>query len=504
MVQAMSEANDGLPNNYVLEDIDEVMELAKGLVVIVDDAFAHGQNTSGNDDLFGSAGDKIWNIRDYLIQKGYPVAVYSEVPSSIDLSLTGASFFIVDWNMSETHVEDFKGVSLGSTLKQDRQEDVLDFIYRIISRYPVPVFIFTNGPLSEVRDAIHDYFARFDLTGRASELIDVRGKQDVGCSTGDMFKAIGSWFRKNPAAYVMGAWRNTIVCGANDLFNRLYGASPSWPSVIWRSLAEDFDRDITESSQNSQEKVISDEFGSYLTRILSNTLADYSISAELVNDVSDEAPPDVVRSVIEQERYISFEYVGAAGYGCRCGDLFDLSKLGESKNQANKNKKKFAKEHGYNSCDIRDYLLVISADCDLVRRDDPMVAVVTGSEVDVPANNKIEIKGDCSLSVYGQNIRLDADEIENINAKIEQLIKSLPLVYSGGDLIRRNNETIIPCIAGKKAIAFQHRVMMFKYSDIRPFFIGRLLAPYVTKVQQGAANHLIRAALEPIPRRAFD
>lgn len=139
-----------------------------------------------------------------------------------------------------------------------------------------------------------------------------------------------------------------------------------------------------------------------------------------------------------------------------------------------------------------------------MRRDDPMVAVVTGSEVDVPANNKIELKGDCSLSVYGQNIRLDADEIENINAKIEQLIKSLPLVNSGGDLIRRNNETIIPCIAGKKAIAFQHRVMMFKYSDIRPFFIGRLLAPYVTKVQQGAANHLIRAALEPIPRKAFD
>lgn len=501
----MSEANDEMSSIIDYEDIDEVRELAKGLVVIVDDAFAHQRNIPLNGVLSDSASDYIWDIRDYLIQEGYPVAVYPEVPSAIDLSITGASFFIVDWNMARTHDEIAEGAYLGSTLIQDRQEDVLEFVYNIISGYPVPVFIFTNGLLNEVKDAVQDYFALHDLADRANELIVVRSKQDVGCSTGELFKAIGCWFRKNPAAYVMGAWRKTVVCGANDLFNRLYDASPSWPSVIWKTLTDDLDGGNAETNQKYREMIVSNEFGSYLTRILSNTLTSYSISAELVNKVSGEAPPDVVRSVIQQERYIDNNAINTADHKCRCGDLFEFPRFFKTGSQARKLKKNLAREYGYRSGDIRDYLLVISADCDLVRRDDPVVAVVTGSEVSVPDNNKIELSRDKPLlSVYGQSFELKEGEIDNINTSIEELIKNLPLVNSGGDLIRRNNETIIPCIAGKKAIAFQHRVMMFKYSDIRPYFIGRLLAPYVTKVQQGAANHLIRAALEPIPRGAFD
>lgn len=476
--------------------ITEVKELVKGLVVIIDDAFSRVQPKPEDDDSIAGDSDKVWQIRDYLVQEGYPVVAYSEVPDKTDFSLTGASFFIIDWNMMETNID---GVPLGPSLLKSQQQDVLSFVFELIRQYPVPVFIFTNESPKLVKEEVHDFFGLNNMEERATELIFVESKSNVGCSAEELFKAIAGWLQENPAAYAMETWRKTVIDGANDLFNRLYNASSSWPSLIWETLSNDFISEEMDSAE--MEALVSNEFGSFLTHALDNTLIDYPFSSRHIQgSCSGEAAPDVIRRVVEQGRYIKFSV--AAKEPCRCGDLFHLPKTCELIGE-------IAERYGVDRSHIHHYVLVVSADCDLVRRQDPMAAVVFGSDVSIKNGEGIVLEasadGSYSISINGKSEIISEDSLDSINKNIRKVCNSSQArLHRGGTLLRRQTETIIPCIAGRKAIAFSHELFMLRYSEIKKYRIGRVLPPYITKVQQGASAHLVRAALEPVPLRAFD
>lgn len=483
--------------------IAEIKRVIRGPIIIVDDAFRDG--------AVRRIDDKIVQIKDELEREGFMVVAYPELPSA-SLDLSTASFVILDWNMSSvlssesTDIDSFS-VALGSELLKDTHDDVLHFIGSLLEKHPVPVFIFTNEPEIKVRESIDDYFDKSDKNSNELKLIDIKSKSDMSASPDALFQFFNTWFNDNPAAYVMATWRNSIVSCANDLFRRLYDASPNWPIVIWSSLLEDISDEGNRSSHDKQ--VAANELGAFLTRVLNNTLSDYCIShTRLCGETESHESTEVVRNVIQQERFVEMNTEERPD-SARCGDLYYFFQDGITSNSAKRKAlRDFEEEHGFRHGDLREYLLVISADCDLSREHDPLVAVVAGEAIKVPQDNIVKVsfdnQGVAEIYVYGETRRIISGECEEINGWIRKRMRDNPRVGLGGDLLRRHDETIIPCIAGEKAIAFKHKILMCKLSDIKGPFIGRLLPPYVTKVQQGASSHLVRAGLEPVPAKVFE
>ena len=502
-----------MPNSETVEElitcpnkVDQIESVIRGPIIIIDDAFGE---TRPN--------DKIVDIKKRLESEGFIVAAYSHLPSC-HLHLYEASFVIIDWNMRSDFISDLgdadlSGVRLGSELLEEEHKDVLLFIEKLLKEHPAPVFVFTNEPIDKVKDAIEDHFADSEKKDALLKLIDVKAKYDMDATPDSLFSFIHNWFDQNPAAYLMAAWRGAVVACANGLFKRLYDVSSNWPTVIWTSLLNDISMDGDETGQTHDEwseRVAANELGSFLTRVLANSLRDYGFSnSQLKRELKEREPPEVIRNVIEQERYIKLDGESHFDEACHCGDLFLVCPdEGASGNQKKKARKKLEDELNFHHGDILDYLLVISAECDLARDQNPLVAVVTGQEVEVPQNNDIVLSFDdqnelFKICVYGENRPINSEKIDDINTWIGKTVKKNPCVGFGGDLLRRHDETIIPCVAGKRAIAFKHKIMMCRYDDIKRMRIGRLLPPYITKVQRGASDHLIRVGLEPVPEDAF-
>lgn len=115
-----------------------------------------------------------------------------------------------------------------------------------------------------------------------------------------------------------------------------------------------------------------------------------------------------------------------------------------------------------------EYLLNIRPQCDLLRKVDIMLYCIKG--VVVPT----------------------ADEDKNFNKKLEQYNETI-------------NKSRIPFIDDGKIIDFSFTDIEFKrYNEINDKRIGRLLPPYITRIQQRFALYLQRIGLPRIPIEAIN
>ena len=72
-----------------------------------------------------------------------------------------------------------------------------------------------------------------------------------------------------------------------------------------------------------------------------------------------------------------------------------------------------------------------------------------------------------------------------------------------GTFIERADKVIVSCIAGEKAIQFSFELTVKKSSELEAKRIGRILPPYITRIQQRCAQYAIREGVMPIPEELF-
>lgn len=79
------------------------------------------------------------------------------------------------------------------------------------------------------------------------------------------------------------------------------------------------------------------------------------------------------------------------------------------------------------------------------------------------------------------------------------------ILFEKGNFIEKSNNTYIPFIVDGKIIEFFFKeIKIKKWSGIKSTRIGRLLPPYITKVQQRYAFYLQRQGLPAIPKVAIE
>lgn len=95
----------------------------------------------------------------------------------------------------------------------------------------------------------------------------------------------------------------------------------------------------------------------------------------------------------------------------------------------------------------------------------------------------------------------DTTKLMNFNRNFSKHRNSI--FFRKGTILERDDKVIVGCIAGEQAIQFEMDLEVFIFNDIKDSRIGRVLPPYITKIQQKCAAHMVREGVTPLPKELF-
>lgn len=268
--------------------------------------------------------------------------------------------------------------------------------------------------------------------------IFIKRKNDLTGRT-KLFSVITDWIRKTPSIYVLAAWEKAYRTSKVKLFHDFYSMSPDWPNILWKSFADD--------GVN-----MSLELGEVITRNLHTRMVPFTFDDKILNKCGKAALKDEVRKVLEGERFVKAENPNKEEYLHK-----DFIATGDI----------FKKSSGKIYINIRP-------DCDCIpNRND--------------SNGKIE---DVDLYLL-QGSKLSAtQENEKYREKY-------------GNFEETDNQSIVFSIIDGKTYNFNFKNLTIKkWSEIKDNRIGRLLPPYITRIQQRYALYLQRQGLPRTPQMA--
>lgn len=95
----------------------------------------------------------------------------------------------------------------------------------------------------------------------------------------------------------------------------------------------------------------------------------------------------------------------------------------------------------------------------------------------------------------------DPEKLADFNRNFSKHRNSI--FFRKGTILERDDKVIVGCIAGEQAIQFEMDLKVFSFKDMKDKRIGRVLPPYITKIQQKCAAHMIREGVTPLPKELF-
>ena len=442
-----------------IKDMD-VEKLFQGIAVIFDDEISNPTST-------------IYTIKENIQRKNIPVAVYNEMPRpEIIPSLSNASFVILDWDYtnSELDVGNSERLSIPIELKTEQEQNLIQFISKLLCEVFIPVFIFTSKSVDSIKTTLSDaHLWNDDKENR----IFIKQKNDINTEA-QLFGEIEKWIKAMPSVYVLKEWEKNISKSKDAMFLELYGYSPNWVKIIWDMLKED-------SIENHR------EFGEFVTRNLNNRIGTYKFDEDIIGAQRDISPEELSR-VVEGERYFVYHTQPKQAY---TGDLFK---------------------------DGNKYYLNIRAQCDLSRMDggsdeyNPKLYCIKGKklrskdivtdDIKMTTEEKLRFGVDKSFSLNEMcEICKNDDELKKFNNNFVNYRNRI--FFRKGAFLERNDKVIVGCIANEQMLQFDLDISIKEFSDVRDKRIGRILPPYITRIQQKCAQNMVREGVMPIPKELF-
>ena len=443
----------------------DVKKLFSGIAVIIDNEVDEKETP-------------IYKIRTTITNNNIPVVAYNNIPPNETIeSLKNASFIILDWNFLDEPIgeadEALRGMIGASELKNQKQEELIDFIRLLLDELFVPVFIFSGVDINEVEDALAEK-GLYDK-GRPNRIF-VKSKTEVE-SEEQLFQCIEDWLKKMPSIYAMKEWDKVFQTTRNGMFKEWYNYAPQWVSVIWNMLKAD-----------SCE--VQNEFGEFLTRNMVNRISEFHFEEDLFV-LEGHSSVEELRRVIERERYIEYsENVPEQAY---TGDMFKDSKY---------------------------YYLNIRAQCDLSRKDDTVnLYLIKGKALKdkdiVTEDIRFVSEGQLKfpnkaypLEEIQEICRSAADEANGTTDALQQLNRQFRkyrnlVFFNQGELLEKKPEIVLACVDNGKIIRFEIELIIKTFAEMKDKRIGRVLPPYITRIQQKCSQHIVREGTMPIPKEIF-
>lgn len=442
-------------------DIAEVERLIKGVGIIIDDDALDTEKMA-------------YQLVDSIKSAGIPMAIYNDIPDvSVIDSFGNISFIILDWEFSKAIPAEFEGLEMGQEFNEDQKDTILSFLKNLLEKVFVPVFLITGQEFSTVKGELKEAKVYHE---RKPNRIMLKQKSEVQ-DYDSLLNSIKQWIENTPSAYALKQWESNAVKAKNRMFLELYNASPKWVNVLLNVLKEDAD---------NNEKAVNHDFNNLINNNFVNRMTDGSYY-NIVNSDQYKINTDEIRKVLQGERFITYDAESMPDVSY-VGDLYKLSG--------------------------QKYLLNIRAQCDLIRENDPDLYLLKGK---VLSNSKITRNPKIYLKKTGENdknyltieqqdyciedlLTYDQERLDDFNQKIKSVEKHY--LFDNGEVIEKKTHSILACIAGKNWIEFRFRdfqIMKKSQLDVEAQRIGRILPPYITRVQNAFSYFMIREGQMPIP-----
>lgn len=441
-----------------IKDMD-VEKLFQGIAVIFDDEISDPTST-------------IYTIKENIQRKNIPVAVYNEMPRpEIIPSLSNASFVILDWDYTngELDVLSRERLSIPIELKTEQEQNLIKFIRKLLREVFIPVFIFTSKSVDSIKATLRDAGLWND---DKENRIFIKQKNDINTEA-QLFVEIEKWIKAMPSVYVLKEWEKNISKSKDAMFIELYEYSPNWVKIIWDMLKED-------SIENHR------EFGEFVTRNLNNRIGTYEFDEDIIGAEKNISPEELSR-VVEGERYFVYHTQPGQVY---TGDLFK---------------------------DGNKYYLNIRAQCDLSRTDkdgeyNPKLYCIKGRKLrsgeivtdDIRMTKEETLRFDVKESFSLDKMReicKDDNKLEEFNKKFKKYQRGI--FFRKGAFLERNDKVIVGCVDDEQVLQFNLDISIKKFSDVKDKRIGRILPPYITRIQQKCAQNMVREGIMPMPKELF-
>src|SRR6185437_4502294 len=236
---------------------------------------------------------------------GYVIKLIDLPGDTMDLeNLTGAAFFILDWNLKELG----QGVKAPEGFAEEEVKRKIAFLRRLREHRHAPVFIFTKQDPEDVKAALRPHA---DIYQDGTSNILVRQKADVG---ENVYQVLNEWAEKLPSVLALKSWERANDKAVNSVFNDLHDREHLWPVFMWKMFKEDG-------------LVPADDLGRLLTRLVASRMDAPAIDldafvAEL--DTQSNADPAKYRgslmAVLEGERFLRKERLAQDTFST--GDVF--------------------------------------------------------------------------------------------------------------------------------------------------------------------------------------
>lgn len=443
----------------------DVKNLLKGIAVIIDNQI----NDEESD---------IAKIKQNIEKNNIPVATYSDIPDcEVIGALSHASFIVLDWdfyNESLIHEDLTERLMIPNELKEEKQQELINFIQKILEKIFVPIFVFTAlNPEGVIETLTEENI----LSGDKPNRVFVKQKTAVS-SEQELFDSMSEWLKNMPSVYILKEWEKVIQGIKDEMFLELYKYSPNWVTIIWDMLKKD-----------SIEYEF--EFGSFITKNLINRINKYNFSEEYFKGTFTKTDKEL-SNIIERERYLEYNSQPEQAY---TGDLFKEVKDGKP-----------------------TYYLNIRAQCDLARRGNADLYVLKGrilNSADIIIEDvKITSQGEL---VFGKNNVYTLDQIKEFclnaqedqeNSKLMELNNKFQLhrnkiFFRQGEIFEKKPEAIIAYVDGGKIIKFRLDLLIKQFKDLKDKRIGRILPPYINRIQQKCSQYIVRDGVMPIPEQLF-
>jgi hypothetical protein len=433
-----------------------IKELFSGVAIIIDDKI--------NDE---KGEDNISQISKKLEENHIPLLKYESLPNNSEIKqFKNISFILLDWELkktieveSKTPITEKTEIDIVSISSNDYQDNI-DFIEKIKETTFAPIFIFSRlAP-----EAIIERLSRENLYSEDSNnYIFVKKKAELFSKDGKFlfFPIIKRWLKNSPSIYVLKEWEQSLNKAKRDLFWSFYEVNHNWPSV----LQDTFTKDSSD---------VNYELGNFIFKNIMARTEPIRFEEEILKLKDDQIKTKDIRKILEAERFIKKDSLPPDIPFT--GDLYKLYKYELSKNATSEKEL---------------FFLNIRPECDIAHASNPEIYCI-----------------ECEI--------IDEDKIIVLDAESKSVDLS-QILFKNGSFIDKTDSTYLPFV-------FDQKIMVVKLKDLKIFKwkqelfpkknngdkrtlnstrIGRILPPYITRIQQKYTFYLQRQGLPAIPKNAI-
>lgn len=162
-------------------------------------------------------------------------------------SISNIAFLILDWDLVKTEEKAKlpEGVFLGEALLNDQKEKVRNFVKSVISRYFIPIFIFTR----ENVETIKSYLSDEETIKEAIDKNRIFISNKSSLENEKVITTLNDWLNNSMAVYTYKILEESIENAKHRFFNEMYACHPNWPCHVYQTLKNDNPADINADFQ---------------------------------------------------------------------------------------------------------------------------------------------------------------------------------------------------------------------------------------------------------------